>query len=152
MANDNFLVGQYINRLSRMNHRWLEPRLADLGLAPAQLPVFGAIKTHGPLSQKELVALLHVEQSSMAQLLSRMEKTGLVEREADPNDGRSTRIHLTKRAHKLSSPAHVVLDEGRKVLQNGLTKQELVTLENLLARLFENMSQALQSEDSSSSS
>jgi len=148
MADENFLVGQYISRLSRMNNRWLEPRLAELGLAPAQLPVFGAIKKHGPLSQKELVALLHVEQSSMAQLLSRMEKAGLVEREADPNDGRNTRIHLTKHAQQLNGPAHGVLNEGRKVLQKRLTKRELLTLEMLLAKLLENMSEALQPEDS----
>jgi MarR family transcriptional regulator for hemolysin len=148
MATEKFLVGQYISRLARMNNRWLEPRLNELGLSPAQLPVFGAIKVHGSLSQKELVALLHVEQSSMAQLLTRMEKSGLVAREADPNDGRSARIHLTKRAQQLSGPAHLVLDEGQKILQMRLTKQELLTLENLLAKLLENMGQALQGKGS----
>src|SRR5271170_7449896 len=109
MQNKEFLIGQYINRLARVNTRWLEPRLAELGLAAAQLPVFGRIKAHGPLSQKDLAVLLRVEQPSMAQLLSRMERAGLIERKADPNDGRSSRIHLTNRAVRLSDPAQRVL-------------------------------------------
>jgi len=70
-----------------MNVRWLEPRRVELGLAAAQLPVFGAVKAHGPLSQKDLAVLLRVEQPSMAQLLSRMERAGLIERKADPMMG-----------------------------------------------------------------
>jgi MarR family transcriptional regulator, transcriptional regulator for hemolysin len=84
----------------------------------------------------------------MAQLLSRMEKAGLVEREADPNDGRSTRIHLTRHALQLNGPAHGVLDEGRKVLQKRLTQRDLLTLEALLGKLLDNMSEALGSENS----
>jgi MarR family transcriptional regulator, transcriptional regulator for hemolysin len=143
MQNREFLIGQYINRLSRINNRWLESRLALLGLAPAHLPVFGAIKAHGALSQKELAALLHVEQPSMAQLLSRMERAGLIERKADPNDGRSSKIHLTKHALQLSAPSQRVLEAGRKIMQKQLTGSDLETLERLLETMLSNMQAAI---------
>ena len=143
MPTDTFLVGQRIHRLSRIHNRWLEPRLSKLGLAAAQLPVFGAIKMHGPLSQKKLAELLHVEQPSMAQLLSRMERAGLVERKADPNDGRSSRVHLTRRALVVSTPAQRVLDAGRKLSQKRMSNDDLATLERLLGIMLENMEAAI---------
>lgn len=139
-------IGQYINRIARMNNRWLEPRLAQLGLAAAQLPVFGAIKTFGPLSQTELAALLHVEQPSMAQLLARMERDGLVTRIADPADGRRSRIHLTPEALSRSKPAQQVLEAGRQLWANALTLRELANLERLLAKIVTTMEGALQNE------
>ncbi|HEY0163612.1 MAG TPA: MarR family transcriptional regulator [Edaphobacter sp.] len=150
MQEKEFLIGQYINRIARMNHRWLEPRLAELGLAAAQLPVFGALKTLGPLSQKDLAAILHVEQSSMAQLLARMERDGLIERVADPQDGRSSRIHLTKLALRLSGPAQRVLDEGRKISQKQMSSRDLDILERLLGKMLASMEEALSSEQEKS--
>lgn len=146
MQRKEFLIGQYINRISRMNNRWIEPRLAELGLAAAQLPVFGAIKTLGPLSQKDLAAILYVEQSSMAQLLARMERDGLIERLTDPKDRRSSHVHLTKRALQLSAAAQRVMDGGRKLLKKQMTGRELATLEQLLGKMLVNMEEALRAD------
>jgi MarR family transcriptional regulator, transcriptional regulator for hemolysin len=137
--------GHYINRISRLNMRWLEPRLEKLGLAVAQVPVFGALMRMGPLPQKELARLLHVEQPTMAQLLQRMERDGLVERRTDPNDGRSSLLVLTKLAVKRSGPARNLLAEGSRRSLAGFSADEVETLTSLLQRMLANLEEAVDS-------
>ena len=135
--------GHYINRIARISARWLEPRLQPLGLAVAQVPVFGAIKSLGPLSQIELARLLYVEQPTMAQLLSRMERDGLIVRTPDPKDGRSSLINLTPQALEKAEPARECILEGSRIALNGLTTDEVETLNSLLKRVLANLEEAI---------
>ncbi len=136
--------GHYINRIARLSTRWTEPRLQELGLAVAQVPVFGSLKHYGPLSQKDLANLLHVEQPTMAQLLARMERDGLIQRTPDPNDGRSSLISLTPSAIKRSGPARDVLIEGRRIALRGFSERDTSTLTRLLKRIVQNLEEELQ--------
>jgi MarR family transcriptional regulator for hemolysin len=131
--------GHLINRIARLGSRWAEVRLQKLGLAVAQVPVFGALKNLGPLSQKELANLLYVEQPTMAQLLARMERDGLIERTPDPKDGRSSRVSLTAKALRKAKPAREVLMEGNRRGLAGFTEEEKRTLGELLGRVLENI-------------
>ena len=135
--------GHHINRIARLNTRWLEPKLEKLGLAVAQVPVFGAIKTFGPVSQKELARMLYVEQPTMAQLLARMERESLIERRPDPRDRRSSLIALTPKALKKAAPARALLLEGRRVSLKGFSSSEVATLNGLLQRVRRNLEKAL---------
>src|SRR5215813_8861944 len=78
--------------------RIVDAQLRDLGLAMSQLPVLIVLKQGKPLPQAELARIARVEQSSMAQLLNRMERDDLIERVTDPADKRSRLISLTKHA------------------------------------------------------
>ncbi len=60
--------------------RIVDAQLRELGFAMSQLPVLIALKQGKPLPQAELARIARVEQPSMAQLLNRMERDGLVER------------------------------------------------------------------------
>jgi MarR family transcriptional regulator, transcriptional regulator for hemolysin len=134
---------QLINRIARLSARWLEPQLQKLGLAVAQVPVFGAIERLGPLPQKELARLLCVEQPTIAQLLSRMERDGLIVRAPDPNDGRSSLINLTPMALERAEPAREMLAEGREIAFRTMSTQEIETLCQLLQRVLTNIETAL---------
>ena len=48
----------------------------------------------------ELAARARLSKQTMTQLIARLERDGLVERRADPSDGRATVIYLTKRARQ----------------------------------------------------
>jgi DNA-binding MarR family transcriptional regulator len=139
--------GHYISRIGRLSQRWLEPRLEKLGLAVAQVPVFGSIKKLGPLSQKQLAKLLHVEQPTMAQLLNRMERDGLIERTPDPEDGRSSILSLTPLALRKAEPARELLIAGSHVAFKGFSPGEMATLTRLLKRVLANLEEALDAED-----
>lgn len=140
--------GHYISRLSRLSLRWTEPRLQKLGLATAQVPIFGMLKNFGSLTQKELALRFHVEQSTMAQLLARMERDGLIQRVPDPTDGRSSLISLSPLALRQSAPARDILLEGNRVALAGFSDREKATLTRLLKRILHNLEQELGDERS----
>jgi MarR family transcriptional regulator for hemolysin len=133
----------HINCIARLSSRWLEPRLERLGLAVAQVPVFRAIKNLGPLSQK-MAKLLHVEQPTMAQLLTRMERDGLIGRRPDPADGRSSLIHVTSSALKKAQPARDLLLEGNRIYLRGFSANEIAMLKGLLERVRRNLEAAVE--------
>lgn len=89
-------AGYMVNWLSRLFIRAITPRIEPAGISIGYMPVFFALSAAKEgLTQKRLAQLAEVEQPTMAATLSRMERDGLVQRDADPNDGRSAIVSLT---------------------------------------------------------
>src|ERR1700744_4420132 len=116
---------QLIMRAARQLARINDIRLRELGVSVSQLPVMVALKHGAKLAQKELARLTGVEQPSMAQLLARMERDGLVSREPDPADGRSSLISLTDHAMSQLAPGRQLLLKGNREALAGFKKDEI---------------------------
>jgi MarR family transcriptional regulator for hemolysin len=134
--------GHLINRSSRLALRWADERFHPLGLAVAQMPVLYALKDGAALTQTELARLAQIEQPTMAQLLARMERDGLIRRTANARDGRSSLISLTPLALKKLPRAKAILVEGNKKAFRGFTDREIATLSRLLLRVIRNLDPA----------
>ena len=80
------MPGHLISRSARMMVRWGEARFQSLGISAAQVPVPGALKNGTSLTRKEPAELARIEQPTMAQLLARMERDGLIRRTKNPED------------------------------------------------------------------
>ena len=91
---DQQTFGAVVNRAARLLRRLADQRLAPLGLSSGYLPVLAALRA-GPLSQKALTEWAGIEQPTMAATLARMVRDGIISREPDPDDKRSTRFALT---------------------------------------------------------
>jgi MarR family transcriptional regulator for hemolysin len=133
------MPGHLIHRSARLLLRWGDSRFQELGLAIAQVPVLYALREGGSLTQKELANLAKIEQPTMAQLLGRMERDGLIRRAANPDDQRSSLISLTKRARKKLPRAKAILLEGNAEALRGFTGEEVATLCGLLGRVVKNL-------------
>ncbi|GAJ28400.1 MarR family winged helix-turn-helix transcriptional regulator [Acidomonas methanolica] len=131
--------GHYLSRIGRGLTRIGDARLRPLGLATAQLPVLSLLQNGEKRSQKELAALVKVEQPTMAQLLSRMERDGLIRREADPDDRRSSLVSLTDAAIERLPRGRQVLRDGNADMTRGLSLEEVRTLIGLLRRVLDNV-------------
>src|ERR1700710_574564 len=86
-------AGYLVNWAARLLTRALERRLA--GSSAGSMPVFFSLLDGRAQTQKELAHWAAVEQPTMANTLSRMERDGLIERTPDPADRRSALIALT---------------------------------------------------------
>jgi MarR family transcriptional regulator for hemolysin len=129
------LVGFWINRASRGLVRMLDARLRPLGLAMTHFPVLRALGERGELSQGELARIAHVEQPTMAMLLMRMERDGLIERRSHPSDKRASLTKLTPQArNRVQKASKTLVDAEREVMQ-ALTAKERVQLLSLLQRV-----------------
>ncbi|WP_297841225.1 MarR family transcriptional regulator [Pseudomonas sp.] len=132
-----------IGQVSRTFARLVDAPLRELGFSISQLPVLVTLKKAGVMSQGELARVARVEQPSMAQLLSRMERDELVQRVPDPADGRSRLISLSAQASSQLPKAKRVMDQTCNQALSGLTLQEQTLLLDLLLKVDANLNHAL---------
>ena len=74
--------------------------LADQGLTLRQFAVLAALAGTDSQSQAKLVDQTGIDRSTLADMVSRMEKTGLIKRVPSPADARAKLVSLTAKGHK----------------------------------------------------
>jgi MarR family transcriptional regulator, transcriptional regulator for hemolysin len=134
-------IARLVNRAARSFARVGDARLRRLGFGFNQVPVLASLRDGRALTQAELARLAGIEQPSMAQMLARMERDGLIQRTPDPKDARSRIISLTPAtAERLPEAREIMLKSGNEALA-GFTDHEVKTLTALLERLNQNLDQ-----------
>src|SRR5690554_2224443 len=131
--------GHLISLAARGFARLSESRLKPLGFGVGQLPVLIALHNGVASTQRDLARFAKVEQPPMAQMLARMERDGLIKRNPDPADGRTSQIVLTNAAKKRMPEAITALFQGNSEAMNGFTPAEAAQLIDLLTRLIGNL-------------
>ncbi|MGY5808034.1 MarR family winged helix-turn-helix transcriptional regulator [Rhizobium sp. LEGMi198b] len=144
--------GHLISLAARGFARLSEARLKPLGFGVGHLPVLVALQNGKASTQRDLARFAKIEQPPMAQMLARMERDGLIQRTPDPEDGRSSRIVLTKAAQARMPAAIETLFKGNRDALDGFTEGEAVQLVALLTRLIANLDQITSAEPSSHTS
>lgn len=134
--------GHLISLAARGFTRLSEARLKPLGFGVGHLPVLVALQDGQASSQRELARFARIEQPSMAQMLTRMERDGLIQRTPDPLDKRSSQINLTESARTRLPDACAVLFDGNRDALDGFTEEEAAQLTALLTRLIANLDRA----------
>ena len=69
-------------------------RIAHLGVTPDQFTVMRTLLETGGITQRELTQLMSSDPNTVASLLERMERAGLLERRPHEKDRRARRLHL----------------------------------------------------------
>jgi MarR family transcriptional regulator for hemolysin len=131
--------GHLISLAARGFARLSEARLKPLGFGVGYLPVLIALKIGRAETQRDLARFARIEQPSMAQMLVRMERDGLIRRAPDPADGRSSLVSLTETAEARLPEACAVLFQGNREALDGFTDEEAAQLVALLHRLIANL-------------
>ncbi len=135
-------VAFWINSSSRKVIRLHELRLRPLGLTMANAAVLLTLAEGGPLSQKDLTRLARVEQPTMAEMLSRMERDGLVCRQRNPRDRRGSLFSVTDLARGRLDQVREALVQGERDALSGLSAEESEQLIRLLRRVADNVDRA----------
>ena len=110
---------------------------ANADLSPSLTSALASIESHGPVTPSELASCERVQRPTITRVLARLAELDLIEREADPDDGRSTLITITAagrslledlrsrrdafladRLSKLSKEDRAVLDRASEVLES----------------------------------
>jgi DNA-binding MarR family transcriptional regulator len=93
-----------LHDVARMMRTKTDQRARAQGMTRAQWIILARVDRQPGLSQSELAAVCEVEPITVARLVDRLEKRGLLERRADPNDRRIWRLHNL-------APAQPILEE-----------------------------------------
>jgi len=132
-------AGFLANHMARLFAKGLQQEIRALGLAPAQFMTLLALWEKDGLTQRELVERLDVEQATMANTLTRMERDGLIVRRAHPEDGRSQSIHLTQKSISLREPATSAARAVNGVAFGNLGEDERNAFLDLTRRVIESL-------------
>jgi DNA-binding MarR family transcriptional regulator len=74
---------------------------AGTDLSPSQTAALATIERHGPLTPSELATHERIQRPTATRVIARLEEAGLVERAADPTDGRSSLVSMTAEGRAL---------------------------------------------------
>src|ERR1700761_5966154 len=106
---------------------------AEHDLSLTQLRVLGILRDREP-TMAELANFTGLERSTISGLIDRATQRGLVARTADPRDGRSVRVSLTKQARGLVPEVTAAIGDRIKPLIGQLTISEQKRLTALLTK------------------
>jgi DNA-binding MarR family transcriptional regulator len=116
-----FPVSYAIFSMARAHRALAASGLADLGLFPNQEILLLQLGAGDGLSQKTLAATLRVSHVTMAKMVGRLEKAGLVERTTSELDRRISLVHLTRSGRAVQSKIVDAWADLERVTTAGLT-------------------------------
>ena len=132
-------AGYLVNQLARLFARELQHHIQPLGIVTGQFPVLLALWNKDGITQRELLSEIDVEQATLANTLTRMERDGLVKRTKHPNDARAQQIWLTEKALRVRDAAY---QSATKVNQDALADLSVSEREQfieLMGRIINSM-------------
>ncbi|HSO37158.1 MAG TPA: MarR family winged helix-turn-helix transcriptional regulator [Labilithrix sp.] len=136
-------LAYWIHRVyqAERNEMFRELRQHGEELTPEQWIVLVRLWEEDGRTQTDLGASTFRDRPTMSRILDGMEKRGVLERRADPDDARVWRIYLTAQGKALRkklvpSARHLV-----ERAQRGIPERDLVTTRETLIQMFANLTQ-----------
>jgi DNA-binding MarR family transcriptional regulator len=96
-----FSLVYVIGRVDHGIRREMRRRLTDLGLSVQQYTALSVLRSRPGLSNAQLARRSLVTPQSMIEIVSKLERRGLVRRDVDPSHGRILRTELTQAGREL---------------------------------------------------
>jgi DNA-binding MarR family transcriptional regulator len=129
--------------LAKASQHWndlLHKRFVAAGY-PEVRPSYGSILIplfeEDGLRMGELAARARLSKQTMTTMVPLLERDGLVERRADPDDGRASRIYLTARSKRFANVAAEVLADLDALVHERLGPRRADNLASSLGALLE---------------
>ena len=138
-------IGGMLRELTIAIHRNIGVELSEHELGDMKGPQSMALgyliraSAQDEIYVKDLEKYMKIRKSTASELVSRLEKNGYVKTEKSQKDGRLKRLIVTEEGHEAHDRILQLLQEIDDRLVEGLSKEEVDTLVNLLNRLIQNM-------------
>ncbi|WP_308402753.1 MarR family transcriptional regulator [Streptomyces sp. AC550_RSS872] len=112
-SNTDLDVGDLTRAIENFNRYYIRlPEVQKLSFTT--LSVLDTLAVSGPKRLTELVTTEQISQPGLTQLVTRLERDGLVERRPDPTDGRAVLVRITENGRKIGQARHE--DRGRHLI------------------------------------
>ena len=132
-------IGYWLCMTSHAYERAVHERLSQQGITHRQCQVLAWLAHEGELSQVELAARMNIEPPTLVRVLDRMERDGLVARQADPHDRRRKVIRPLPKAKPLWKKMTRTFEQVRNEVAQGMTPRQIATLKQLLDKVQLNL-------------
>lgn len=109
-------------------------------LVPGMGSVLFVLMEDGDCIMRDVCERLQMRKTTLSGLVKAMESRGWVERLPCPDDGRATRLHLTKAGHGLEKALRKRHQRMREIMEDGLSESERKQLTKLFKKVRGNLS------------
>jgi DNA-binding MarR family transcriptional regulator len=121
-----------LRQIQGATRRATEEVLRDSGLTVAQANILMELAYGQPRSNAELARFHSVTPQSMAEILTSLERRGLISRSPKPDRGRAMPAELTNEGHSQLLTVHLAMRQVEQRLLNSLSTADISQLRKLL--------------------
>jgi DNA-binding MarR family transcriptional regulator len=132
-------IGRLLAQVCRLNFQRMHAPLEELGLYRGQPFVLSTLWEEEGITHSELSHRLHVQPSTVTNMVKRMERAGFIERRDDPGDERVSRVYLTEAGRQVRQRLGQMWQEMDEQSVSGFSSQERALLGDFLLRLRDNL-------------
>ncbi len=127
-------------RVNRMHRSVVEKRFKELGVHRSQhmMLIYLANSPTAP-SQKQIAEHFNVTPAAIAMSMKKMEKNGLIERQAAPFDNRVNIIKVSEKGANVLEETRAMFNSMDEAAFNGVSDQEMEQLFATLDKIVENL-------------
>lgn len=131
--------GHLLHRAQQFAAERFTKAMAGAKLTQRQFAVLHATAEEEGLTQTQLVKSTGIDRSTLAELVARMVKNGLLEREKLPDDARANAVKLTDDGRALLEAATLGAKEADKAILSALPKNKRASFLETLRRIAETL-------------
>jgi DNA-binding MarR family transcriptional regulator len=132
-------VSNAIIRVTRLHRARARQLLREVGLRPGQELILMHLWDAGPQRQTELMRVFDTDSASMTRSVQRLERAGLVQRDADPADRRATRVRSTPAGRELRALIEGLWADLESMTTAGMSQSHQAELLSRLAQAEQNL-------------
>jgi len=134
-------IGPWLGRTMKMvDYRLLEAfQLANIDLTKEQMVVLKKLHEQDGINQNELAFLTYRDKSSLARLLSKMEKKEYIRRQKDSEDKRANNVFLTNHGRTIFSKTRPVIQSVINRMENTISESEKKQIISILKKVQTNL-------------
>ena len=104
--------------------KFLNQKILNLGITPVQAMVLNFLSEEDRITAGELGKRIELDSATLTGLLDRLETARLIERQGNPDDRRSIKIHLTPQGRKTGLAAGRLIEEANREFLSAFTETE----------------------------
>jgi DNA-binding MarR family transcriptional regulator len=132
-------IGALLVQICRAYRNKAQELLSRLELYPGQEYLLINLFPKDGLTHSEVAENLCVQPATVTRMLDRLVKSGFVQRRADADDQRVSRVYLTEKGQELLQPIEQVWQELEEISFAKLTLEERLLLRRILLQVNENL-------------
>ncbi len=139
-------LGFLIHDVSRLRRSAFDRSVKSLNVTRSQWWVLAYLSREDGITQSQLAEELDLGKVAVGGLIDRLEKSGLVRRDADPSDRRVNRVFLEPESKKLIARLRKLSHRHNAEILSGLSDEMLECTASTLAVIKRNLMKQLQEE------
>ncbi len=132
-------LGYKIHQLCKMHRDTVRKIAYENGISQTRFYILDMLFKRTEVTQKEICEYVHLKAPTVSLTLQTMEQEEYIERVKSIEDSRKTMVRLSKKGLELSRQMKNYFDEADRLLENSVTKEELIEFNNIIEKMKEAM-------------